>query len=85
MSAMITEVYDALRSVGVDEDKAKAAASAMFSHDIATRGDVARVDGKVDALDKRILRAERDLLFLKWICGATFLMILSENIGRIFS
>ena len=82
MSAMITEVYDALRSVGVDEDKAKAAASAMFSHDIATRGDIARVES---TLDKRILRAERDLLFLKWICGATFLMILSENIGRIFS
>ena len=80
MSAMITEVYDALRSVGVDEDKAKAAApcSATTSPPAAmSRG--WRFAGQAD------LRAERDLLFLKWICGATFLMILSENIGRIFS
>ena len=78
MSAMVTEIYDALRSVGVDEPKAKAAASAMFSHDIATRGDVA-------LLDKRLIRVEKELLLAKWIGSATFLMVLAEFVGRIFS
>ena len=78
MNAMIIEVYDALRSVGVDEDKAKAAAAAMFSHDIATRGDVVM-------LDKRITRVEKELQFVKWISGATFLMVLSQLIGSMFS
>ena len=80
MSAMVIEIYDALRSVGVDEPKAKAAASAMFNHDIATRGDIARVDAKVEALDKRIIRMDKELQFVKWLCGAIFLIILSEHI-----
>jgi len=32
MTTMITEVYDALKSVGVDEEKARKAAEAMADH-----------------------------------------------------
>ena len=64
MSAMVTEIYDALRSVGVDEDKAKAAASAMFTHDLATRGDIARL--------------EKDVHFLKWCVSGIFIMMLAD-------
>ena len=45
MSTIIVELYDALRSVGVDEDKAKAAAAAVIGgaarNDLATKTDLA--------------------------------------------
>lgn len=81
MSAMVVEVYDALRSVGVDEDKAKAAASALFNHDIATRGDIARLDRKIETLDKRLIRTEKDIQFMKWGISAIILMLAAEYIG----
>lgn len=89
MSAMITEVYDALRSVGVDEGKATAAAEAMFSHDLATRGDVARMEkGMLEEgrkNDARFIRLERDLFFLKWCVGGIFVMMLAEFVRNFFA
>ena len=78
MNAMSTEVYDALRSVGVDEAKAKAAAAAMFNHDIATRGDIVR-------LEKRIIGSEKDIQFMKWGICAIILMLVAEAVSRFFS
>ena len=71
MSAMITEVYDALRSVGVDVDKAKSAASAMFNHNLAARGDIL-------ALDNRLTRIEKNVQFMKWCVSGVFVMLLAD-------
>ena len=71
MSAMITEVYDALRSAGVDEDKAKSAASAMFNYDLATRGDIL-------ALDNRLTRIGKDVQFMKWCVSGIFVTLLAD-------
>ena len=71
MSAMITEVYDALRSAGVDEDKAKSAASAMFNYDLATRGDIL-------ALDNRLTQIGKDVQFMKWCVSGIFVTLLAD-------
>ena len=52
---MISEVYEAFRAAGVPEDKAKAAAEAMSSESIATKGDVASL--------------KLDTAVLKWMIG----------------
>jgi hypothetical protein len=41
---MISEVYDAFRSVGVPEDKARAAAEALSEEQLATKADIARLE-----------------------------------------
>ena len=56
MSMMMTELYDALRSAGAPEEKARAAAQAMSEQSLATKTDIARL--------------ERELLVLKWMSGA---------------
>ena len=75
MSAMIVEVYDALRSAGVDDDKAKAAAEAMFNHDHATRGDITR-------LEKRIIVVEKEVQFIKWGTCVILAFLLVEVVAR---
>ncbi len=52
---MVTELYDALRSAGAPEGKARAAAQAMSEESLATKTDIARL--------------ERELLVLKWMNG----------------
>jgi hypothetical protein len=64
MTTMISEVYDAFRSVGVAEDKARKAAEALSSEAIATKGDIARLERSVQA---DISRVERELAVLKWM------------------
>ena len=49
----MTELYDALRSAGAPEEKARAAAQAMSEESLATKTDVARL--------------ERELLVVKWM------------------
>jgi hypothetical protein len=44
MATMISEVYDAFRSVGVPEDKARAAAEALSEEQLATKADIARLE-----------------------------------------
>jgi chromosome segregation ATPase len=53
MARMIAGVYDALRSAGADEDKARAAAKAMAGQwDIEPRFD--QIDRRFDQLENRI-------------------------------
>ena len=96
MSAMVTEIYDALRSVGVEEDKAKAAASAMFTHDLATRDAVVDLDKHLDKrlievdkrlveLDKRIIVVEKELQFMKWGVCVIIAFLVVESIARFVS
>lgn len=40
MSTMISEVYDAFRAAGVPDDKARAAAEALSSENLATKADI---------------------------------------------
>jgi ubiquinone biosynthesis protein UbiJ len=60
MARMIAEVYDALRSAGADEDKARAAATAIAGQwDIEPRFD--RIDRRFDQIDERIDKVEQRL------------------------
>ena len=60
MARMIAEVYDALRSAGADEDKARAAATAIAGQwDIEPRFD--QIDRRFDQIDKRIDKVEERL------------------------
>jgi hypothetical protein len=43
MATMISEVYDAFRSGGVPEDKARAAAEALSEKQLVTRTDMAKL------------------------------------------
>lgn len=55
MTTMISEVYEAFRTAGVPEDKARLAAEALASDSLATKRDV-------DEL-------KRDVHLLKWMVG----------------
>ena len=67
MARMIAEVYDALRSAGADEDKARAAATAVAGpSEIEPRldqidGRFDKVEGQLDQIDNRIDKVERRL------------------------
>ena len=60
---MMTELYDALRSAGAPEEKARAAAQAMSEESLATKTDIARI--------------ERELLVLKWMSGTSLTGVIS--------
>jgi len=55
MSTMIFEVFDAFRTAGVPEEKARKAAEALSNETTATKADVVRI--------------ERELAILKWMVG----------------
>ena len=44
MATMISEVYDAFRSVGIAEDKARAAAEALSEDQLATKADIVKLE-----------------------------------------
>ena len=52
---MIFEVFDAFRTAGVPEEKARKAAEALSNETTATKADVVRI--------------ERELAILKWMVG----------------
>ena len=55
MAAMVYEAYDAFRSVGITEDKARHAAEAMNNETTATKSD--------------IFALKSDVAVLKWMVG----------------
>jgi hypothetical protein len=55
MTTMISEVYTAFRSAGVDEETSRKAAEALSAESLATKGDVIRI--------------ERELAVIKWMVG----------------
>jgi hypothetical protein len=67
MATMISEVYDAFRSAGVPEDKARAAAEALSEDQLATKADIVRLErvttGEIARLEQattgEIARLER--------------------------
>lgn len=62
MSVMVTELYDALRRAGVDEQLARSAATAVLPN--ATRADL------VTNAELRIATAELKADLIKWNVGA---------------
>jgi archaellum component FlaC len=72
---MIAEVYDALRSAGADEEKARAAATAVAGQgeveahldQIGKRID--RIDDRLERLETGVGNVETDLAVLKWMIG----------------
>lgn len=77
---MELEIYEAFRSAGVADDKAKAAVEsinreidrryALHSDQLATRGDVESVRRDVALVQRDIADAKADLI--KWNVGAIF-------------
>ncbi|MDE0034680.1 MAG: integrase [Deltaproteobacteria bacterium] len=67
---MMTELYDALRSAGAPEEKARAAAQAMSEETLATKADIARL--------------ERELVVGKWMSGACLTGVISLLIKSFF-
>jgi hypothetical protein len=83
MARMIAEVYDALRSAGADEDKARAAATAVAGQlefdgrlsDLGGRmdrldGRMDRLEGRLDRVEGRLGKIETEVAVLKWMVGA---------------
>jgi chromosome segregation ATPase len=76
MARMIAEVYDALRSAGAEEDKARAAATAVAGQleldgrldRLESRFD--RLETRFDRLETRLGKLETDVAVLKWMVGA---------------
>ena len=61
---MIAELYEALVDAGASEGKAKEAAQVLSTENLATKGDIAKLDHKVVKLD-------RDIAVMKWMLGTT--------------
>ncbi len=76
MTTMISEVYDAFRSVGVPEEKARKAAEALSSDAVATKGDMLK-------LDKEMAAMRTDIVVLKWMVGLVIALAVA-NFGKQF-
>jgi hypothetical protein len=69
MARMIAEVYDALRSAGADEDKARAAATAVAGQ-LESDARLDRIDARLDRIEAGVTKLETELAVLKWMIGA---------------
>ncbi len=76
MTTMISEVYDAFRSAGVPEEKARKAAEALSSDAVATKGDMLK-------LDKEMAAMRTDIVVLKWMVGLVIALAVA-NFGKQF-
>ena len=84
MATMSTKVYDALRSVNVPEDKARAAASALGSQDTQ----FTRVHGRLDQLETRLegridqleTRMDGRFTLLQWMLALNIAMTLAISL-----
>ena len=76
MATMVVEVYDALRSIGVAEDKAAKAAEAMATLEpqfAAIRGEMQQGFARVD---QEFAAVRSDMRVLKWQVGAIIAVLL---------
>lgn len=78
MTTMISEVYEAFRSAGVPEDKARKAAEAMAAESVATKADVGRLEKELVAINGKIP-------LIQWMLGvvvaATVIPLLKPLFG----
>jgi len=71
MARMIAEVYDALRSAGADDDKARAAATAVAE----SNRDIADVRLEVSGVRTELADMRGDVRLLKWMVGFTMALV----------
>jgi hypothetical protein len=71
MATMISEVYDAFRSAGVPEDKARAAAEALSEDQLATKSDIAKL--------------EKEITVVKWMLGLVIVAVVIPLIKPFFA
>ena len=71
MATMISEVYDAFRSAGVPEDKARAAAEALSEEQLATKTDIANL--------------EKELLVIKWMLAPAIVAVVIPLLKPFFT
>jgi hypothetical protein len=69
---MIAEVYDALRSVGADDEKARAAATAVAESD----RDIANLRLEMSGVRTEMAEIRGDMRPLKWMVGFTMALVL---------
>lgn len=69
MSTMIVEVYEALKSAGAPEDKARAAAS-VLADSVPAKADLNQLATKADLTDVRAEMHAVKADLLKWVIGA---------------
>ena len=62
MTTMISEVYDAFRAAGVDEEKSRKAALAWSESHLATKGGTVR-------LEKEFLTLNGKITLIQWLIG----------------
>jgi hypothetical protein len=72
MARMIAEVYDALRSAGADDDKARAAATAVAESD----RDVADLRLEMSGVRTEGAEIRGDMRLLTWMVGFTIAPVL---------
>jgi hypothetical protein len=65
MAAMISEVYDALREVGVSEEKARRAAEAVAVQEPR----LTPIEARLNALQSRLSGVASRLTFIQWQIG----------------
>ena len=79
MTTMIAELYEALVDAGASEGKAKEAAQALSTENLATKSDIVELDtklsGQITKLDQKlnpkVVKLERDMAVMKWMLGTT--------------
>jgi len=72
MARMIAEVYDALRSAGADDDKARAAATAVAE----SNRDIADLRLEMSGVRTETAEMRGDMRLLKWMVGFTMALVL---------
>jgi hypothetical protein len=72
MARMIAEVYDALKSAGADEDKARATATAVAESD----RDIADLRLEMSGVRSEMAEIRGDVRLLKWMVGFTMALVL---------
>lgn len=79
MSTMIIEVYQAFRSVGIDEEKAQKAAQAISAESVATKGDLVGLEKR---LSEQYTKLDKEVHVMKWmlaiVVAATVLPLLKS-------
>ena len=80
MTTMIREVFEAFRSIGVDETKAQSAAAAMSVQSDAVGDLKLAIEGRLNAFEigtkAKFSDVERDIAVLKWIAGGNTALLL---------
>ncbi len=82
MATMISEVYDAFRSAGVPEDKARAAAEALSEDQLATKADNAKLE---QVTRGAISRLDKEIVVIKWMLGLVIVAVVIPLIKPFFA